>query len=57
MVADGDAWGAADVLTYDLGLLLADGEAKLCAGGCKAVDESLQRCLSVGGKASIISKK
>ena len=40
LVADGDAWGAADFFAKDVGPLETDGDTKLATGVCKEVDES-----------------
>ena len=39
VVADGDAWGAADFLAKDFGLLETDGDTKLATSVCKEADE------------------
>ena len=57
VVADRDARVVADVLTHDLCLFQADGEAELCTGSCKAVNEPLQCCLRVGCYTSIVSEE
>ena len=39
MVVDGNAWGAADVLTYNFGYLEADGQTKLLASTYAAASD------------------
>ena len=41
VVADGDAWGDADVLATDVGLLETDGETKIATSLCEGAGESL----------------
>ena len=52
-VTDGDAWGAAHVLAYDVGLQ-ADSQAKLSTRTGEAFDKSLKHLLGVGRQSCII---
>ena len=54
VVVDGDAWGAADALMQDFGLLEADGQTKLPASACEVADESLQCFHRVRCQSSVI---
>ena len=56
MLVDVDGWSIVDVLTHDVRLLDADGQAKLFTGISKLVYQSLKALCGVGRKCSIISK-
>jgi len=53
-VTDGDAWGAANVLGRDDGLLYANGHAKLSSRMGEAVDESLKCLLGVSCQSYVM---
>lgn len=56
-VTNGDAWGAANVLRHDAGLLYANSQAKLSSRMGEAVDESLKRLLRVSCQSCIICEE
>ena len=54
---DVDGWSVADILTHDVHLLDADGQAKFFTGISKPDYYSLKALCRVGRKCSIISKE
>ena len=57
MVVNGDAWGAADVLSHDFGLLEADGQTKLPVNASEVANELLQCFRRVCCQSSVICKE
>ena len=57
MLINVDGWSVADILTHDVRLLDADGQAKFFTGISKPVYQSLKALCGVGRKCSIISKE